>query len=203
MRVDEAAWHPNTQWARSYSDFVTLLALRVCSGSPWGDKKLPLEGTGHGMSSWKAKQIGGAVMWQWGCKRVCVPWQGQAFPALTALSLPFPHAAVPKIAKTLWFWCLLGMNENLQSLAVPEGTLGAGDVPQPGTSGLVIPPRWHPGAVHPPNRALPLAMAPKHHRHSFGGKCPPFLAVCSLGMLGSCSRSCMGQWEVGTWRVKG
>lgn len=50
MRVDEAAWHPNTQCARPNSHFVTHLAPRVCSGSLWGDEKLPLEGTRHGMS---------------------------------------------------------------------------------------------------------------------------------------------------------
>uniref|UniRef100_A0A8D2M0K7 Sema domain-containing protein n=1 Tax=Zonotrichia albicollis TaxID=44394 RepID=A0A8D2M0K7_ZONAL len=69
-------------------------------------------------------------MCQSGCSRVCAPWQGRAFPALTALSLPFPRAAMPKIAKIPQFRCLLGMNENLQSLPVPKGTLGTGDTPR-------------------------------------------------------------------------
>lgn len=78
----------------------------------------------------------GAVVWQSGCKRVCAPWQGHDIPALTALSLPLPHAAMPRIAKIPHFRCLVGMNEKLKSLAVPKGILGAGDPPQSGTQGL-------------------------------------------------------------------
>uniref|UniRef100_A0A8D2NWT6 Semaphorin 4A n=1 Tax=Zosterops lateralis melanops TaxID=1220523 RepID=A0A8D2NWT6_ZOSLA len=62
-------------------------------------------------------------MWQLGSKSVCAPRQGHAIPALTALPLPFPHAAMPRIAKIPQPG---GMKMNLQSLAVPKGTLGAG-----------------------------------------------------------------------------
>lgn len=136
---------------------------------------------GQGLAGGKAGVWGGCGLWQSGCKRVCAPWQGRATPALNALSLPFPHAAMLRIAKIPQFRCLVGTKENLQSLAVPEGTLGAGDPPSLAPRGLLIRPGWPPGAVYPPNRALPLAMAPAHHRHSLGGNAPHFWGSAGPG----------------------
>lgn len=80
------------------------------------------------------------------------PWQGRAFPALPALSLPFPCTAMPRIAKIPQFRCLLGMNRNLQSLAVPKGTLGAGDAPNLAPRGLVTPPKVGPSGSASPKQ---------------------------------------------------
>lgn len=133
-------------------------------------------------------------MWQLGSKSVCAPRQGHAIPALTALSLPFPHAAMPRIAKIPQPG---GMKKNLQSLAVPKGTLGAGKPSSLAPRGLVIPPWWYLGAVHPANGALPLAMASKHHRHSLGENAPHFWGSAAWGCsaLGVGPRGDRERWE--------
>lgn len=144
--------------------------LGICPGPPWKGKAASLVGQGTASclcvqpnGRWQRKGFGSAVGWQRSGRqeRSVPPWQGCALMrSLPVLPLPLPHAAILRTAKSpfsfsLFRW-LAEANKKPAAPAVLVGTVEACSPPQAGTLGWWIPQLEH----------HPIAMAPKHHRHS-------------------------------------